>query len=154
MTPNNPSGPPQDRTQSLDELQDQLQANQNDTIEIIDAISIAVDQRKPASTQATASNTRFHNHLRSALIRRAANIQSNLNHARHHRELGAHAARLACLEQATAEWKWFTWILEHQSDEPENANQACTECGLARMDQSSHNCPSCYDIEISNALAR
>ena len=118
-----------------------------------DDIMASVQQRNRAHNVADANQYRqFTDALSQTLIQRADAMRDHLNTAQKHQADAADAPRLACLEQANNDWKWFNWILEHQTHAPQSANTTCDKCGLNRLDQNASTCPSCYDIEISNSL--
>ena len=96
-------------------------------------------------------------HMRNvakALIKRTDSMRTNLERAQRHRGNDADAARQACLEQVQQQWKWFTWILDNQSHLTENTAERCPNCGLRKIDQHQESCTSCYDIEITNTVAK
>ena len=142
-----------EKRQSLDEFQSQLEDKQKSTYAMHNAIIASAEQRNStAAAHPSTPHHSFSDNLTHALMTRSSNMRTNLIKAHEHQATGADAARLSCLEQADANWKWFTWILNHQTQPPQSANEACATCDLDKKDQTSHTCPSCYDIEISTAL--
>ena len=152
LTAQHPNATP-DRSQSMDEFQATLTANHQRAVAMHDAIIAVVQQRTAAADVADPTHQRrFTNDFSQALIRRADAMRRNLDMAQQNQADAADAPRLACLEQANNNWKWFNWTLAHQSYAPQSANATCTTCRLNRLDQNASTCPSCYDIEISTSL--
>ena len=141
--------------QSMDLVQDHVEATTLSAKSLRNTLMVAPDLIADSNDAPMQEQIReFIEKLANSLSNRTHIMDINLKRAKQHRATGADAARRSCLEQAQAQWRWFTWILENQST-PHAANESpCPACRLRKPDQHQEKCRSCYDMDIMNAVVR
>ena len=145
----------QDRKKAMDLVQDHLEINKLSARSLHDTLMVAPNIISDANGRPIDEQLReFVARLTNSLANRADMMDSNLNRAKQHQTTGTDAARRSCLEQAQAQWSWFTWILENQSTPLGVIESPCPVCGLRKPDQHQEKCRSCYDMDIMNAVIR
>ena len=128
----------------LAEVQERLENALQEAVCSRDSALASKDRHSPkARITRTAHHQKFVNDLAAALGRRIENMRECLVQARQRRNDGDAASWHNCLQQAQAQYNWYSWILKTQGKAPE---KICASCGLKNPGPHEGDCSSCQNL--------